>query len=366
LLFDAHHLGRRETGNETWTRNVVRSITTLAAPEEIEYAVTSAGCAEVGRLTTEPVHVVSGHSSRRLLLDLPSIIRRIDAAAVFVTYTMPPTRRPVVAMVHDISPWYAEAAFWLPLRTRVGHRTSVGMTCRRAAHLLVLTDTTKRELVATLGIAPERISVVGAALDVDFEEELVARPREARPDGSAFRVLAVGNVVPRKNLGVVAAAVRAAREAGVDMHLRIVGTVEPGNPLAKDIERQLGPSVSFTGYVSLPALVAEYTAADAMCFPSMVEGFGLPVLEAMAAGVPVVVSDRGALPEVAGDAAIVCPAGNPSSWLSALIRLAADPALREDMRGRGSGRVDRFSWDRTAQAVLDALRAASLSQGSAV
>ena len=357
FLFDAHHLGRRETGNETWVRNVIRAVDGLGTGE-VHYAVGRAGLAELRRLTSAPAHILADNSLRRLLLDVPRIARQTRSDAIFATYTAPLTRRPVVLMVYDASPWHPDARQWLPPLTRVQYRASMGASARRVARVLAPSLAARADLAAAVGIPQARISVAPCAVDVDLDLLLRALPR--RETEGPFRVLAVGNVVPRKNLVVLAGAVRACLQAGVPMELRIVGTVPKDGDLAvAAIRRLLGPHMRMTGYVTPEQLAAEYKAAAVLGFPSLFEGFGMPPLEAMAAGTPVVVSDASVLPETVGEAALIRPAGDVGAWRDALLRLHDDAALRDELRRRGWRRARAFSWQHTAATLLEQLRAAA-------
>jgi glycosyltransferase involved in cell wall biosynthesis len=360
FLFDAHHLGTGKTGNETWTRNVVAAMAGVADPGEVVFAVTEAGQAELRRLTQAPSHLVSSHSSHRLLFGLPAVARREHIDAVFATYTAPPTVRPSVVVIHDVSPWHAQAKEWLPLRTRLQMRVTVGASARLSSRVLVLTEEARRDLLDRLSIPPARVAIASAAVDSELAALLSSTVRPAPAD--SFTVLAVGAVVPRKNLLVLAEAVRSVREAGVPARLRVVGPVpEWGRTIAVGLERLLGPAVQLVGYVSTAELATEYRSADVFCFPSVFEGFGMPILEAMAARTPVVISDSSSLREVAGNAALVCGARDAGAWRDALLRVAADEDLRRRHRQQGSERVTAFSWRRTAEVVLEALRAAGTS-----
>lgn len=356
FLFDAHHLGLRQTGNETWTRNVVAAMNDVAEGGELVYAVTAAGRSELSRLTDAPAHVVSGRSAHRLLVGLPQVARRARTNALFATYTVPPMVRPSVVIVHDVSSWHPRGKEWLPLATRLRTRVTVGASARLASQVLVLTEEARGEVVQRLGRSPDDVVVASAAVDADLATLFTKTDRRPSPHG--FAVLAVGAVLPRKNLLVVAEAVRALRDTGVPARLRIVGPVpDAGRDIASRLRQLLGPAVDLVGYVSTAELAAEYRSADVFCFPSLLEGFGMPILEAMAAGTPVVVSDASSLPEVAGGAALVCPAGDARAWRDSLGRLA-DHGLRDQLCRLGRQRVAEFSWRRTAGVVMDSLRRA--------
>lgn len=361
FLIDAHHLGKHQTGNETWVRNVIRALEQIRGNDEVHYAVAAAGVEELRRISGGPAHVVADNSFRRLAHDVPSIARLTRSDAIFATYTAPLTTRPVVLMVHDVASWHAGAAEWLPPLTRFQYRITVGTSARRAERVLAPSAAARRDVVDRLRVPGDRVFVAPNAVDADLE--LVLRSTAALPRTAAFTVLAVGNVLPRKNLIVLAEAVRACRLAGVPAELRIVGAVpQRGQADAAALRDRLGPYVEMTGYVTLEQLAAEYAGADVLGFPSLHEGFGLPIIEAMAAGLPVVVSDTSALPEVAGGAALVRGAYDVAGWRDALLRLRENPALRDELRRRGRARAREFSWQGTAGTVLGQLRAAAAAR----
>lgn len=358
LLFDAHHLGHGQTGNETWTRNIAIAMRDLGAEPELQFAVTREGETVLRRYTAAPAHLVSGRSSRRLLVDVPRLVRAIKARAVLVTYTAPVTTCPTVVAVHDVSPWHRQSRPWFPPATRARHQVTVGLSAVRANRVIVPSEATKADIVHRLHIPARRVVVAPCAVDLELVRLLQAAPARL-PDGR-FRILAVGTVVLRKNLALLARAVRAARDAGVPVELRIVGPVsEAGGAIVADIQGLLGDDVHITGYVTESQLASEYKAADVVCFPSLFEGFGMPIVEAMAAGVPVMVSDALASQEVTGGGAVVCDAHDVRVWRDGLVRLWNDPARREALRQDGRRRAARFSWHDSARLVLDALHEAA-------
>jgi glycosyltransferase involved in cell wall biosynthesis len=168
-------------------------------------------------------------------------------------------------------------------------------------------------------------------------------------------VLVVGNLVPRKNVPVVARAVRLLRDRGEDVRLRVVGRVPPaGRADADEIARLLGEYVELSGFVDDAGLAAAYVSADVLAFPSWYEGFGIPLVEAMTAGTPVVASDRTSFPEVVGDAGIVVPPADPGAWAEALAS-AMEPGRSAELVQRGLDRVGQFSWATSAATVAGVL-----------
>jgi glycosyltransferase involved in cell wall biosynthesis len=227
---------------------------------------------------------------------------------------------PVVVTVHDLAVLRHPGTFnqW----TRRYSRLVVPRVARSARRLIAVSEFTRREIVELLHVPEERISVIPNAVDSRFS-----------PDGPAAEgdyVLAVGTLEPRKNL---AAAQQAARRLG--MELRVVGERGWGGV---DVDGWLGR-------VSDERLAELYRGARCLVYPSLYEGFGIPVLEAMACGTPVVTSAGGATEEVAGGAAVLVDPRDPASIAEGIEQAAA---RREELRARGLERARGFTWERVA------------------
>lgn len=348
-LVDVHHLGLGETGNETWSRNIVR-VLEADGGNPVEYAATSAAR---GHVPGDRLSLVSASSARRLALDLPAHARRLRSSVVLTQYTLPIVRVPGVVVVHDVSFVLPESRAWIPIRTRLRLQTTIGLSVRRARFVIVPTEYTRAQLLEHYPVDPARVLLAPLALDPELAAALGGRRRP--PD--ATRVLCVGTVLPRKNLPVVAEAVALLRQQGTDVRLRLVGPVrEPGEGDVRRMTELLGDALEVVGAVSTEQLVAEYGAASVLAYPSLHEGFGLPLLEGMAAGIPVVSSDATCLPEVAGDAAALVPPSDVAGWAAALGEALADPDKRRAAAGL---RLGAFSWERTGQVVRQALEHAA-------
>lgn len=353
-LLDLHHLGDRQTGNESWARCLATALFELDGPGAYDIAVTAAAPPEdLSRLPARERVLVSGSSTRRLAVDLPRSMRRLRTSAVLVQYTVPVSRVPAVVMVHDMSFEDSRAAEWLPRATRLRYRTTVRASVRMAAHVLTVSEYSKGDIVRVYGIDPAHVTVAPNAVDPRLVALLGQTPADR---GGRPTVLMVGNVLPRKNLPVVARAVRLMRDRGSDVVLRVVGTVHPTGRGDAALARQLlGDAVTVAGYVSTADLAAELSRAHVLAFPSLFEGFGIPALEAMAAGVPVVVSDRTALPEVVGGAGLLVPAEDPEAWSDALQR-ALEPAESARLVAAGRRRVSELTWESAARVVSPLVR----------
>jgi glycosyltransferase involved in cell wall biosynthesis len=354
-LLDVHQIGLGETGNETWARSVLGILEGHQGEQQgggYHYAVSPAGAAAVGQLVpTDRVHVVSGRSSRRLAFELPALLRRVKPAVVLAQYTLPLTRTPGVVVVHDISFERPEARVWVPTATLWRYRATIGASVRRASVVVVPTEYTRDDVVERYHLDPARVLLAPLAPDL----ELAVLPRTA-PPRDYRTVLCVGTVLPRKNLLVVAKAVAALRARGEDVRLRVVGPVRPaGEADVEAMRALLGTALEVTGPVPGERLAIEYQQADMLAFPSLFEGFGLPLLEAMAAGVPVVSSDATCLPEVAGQAALLVPPSDERAWADALGAVLAEPALAQRLARDGSARAATYTWERTAAVVRQAL-----------
>jgi glycosyltransferase involved in cell wall biosynthesis len=362
LLVDVHHIGGYQTGNETIARNLMRELVTLTTAGELVFATSQAGEAIVAAETGVKPSIVSSSSLFRVLHNLPALARKSGATAILTQYTKPLTRVPCVVMVHDLSPFDPLASRWMTRRFRARVRMSIDISARRGAALVACSQFTRRGLIERYSLEPRKVVFAPCAVDPELAALLDAIPSDL-PKAATPRVIAVGNVLPRKNLTVLGAAIRRVRDRGLPVELRVVGSVPPGGEsICADLTRLLGPAVSFSGYVTSAKLASEYAAAHMLAFPSLFEGFGIPAIEAMYAGVPVITSDRSSLPEVVGDAGVVVPASDVDAWSDALESLLLDPARQSDLIARGRIKAREASWNASGRIVLDALRDAAESR----
>ncbi len=231
---------------------------------------------------------------------------------------------------------------------------------RAAARLLAISQATKDDLVSRYRVAPERVVVTHLAAGEDMrpvEDAARMAAVRARYGLAGEYLLYVGTLQPRKNLARLMQGF--APVAAQHPALQLVLAGKKGW-MYEDIfaqVRQLGLEgrVVFTGYVDTADLPALYSGALAFVFPSLYEGFGMPVLEAMACGAPVVAANTSSLPEVAGDAALLVDPTDVDAISGALARLAGDAALRRELRARGLAQAARFSWERCARETLAAM-----------
>jgi len=264
----------------------------------------------------------------------------------------------MVLSIHDVLPWRRPELF---TRTTLARRKLLlSRAASRASRVLVASEHARDEVIELLELEPRRVAVAPLGVDRRF------RPIEPDPVRLAHRfgippdpfVLWVGTPEPRKNLSVLLRAFALVRRRAPECSLVLVGAEGlEDRDVARELEL-LGRSVIRPGVVSDDELVSLYSATTCFVFPSLYEGFGLPPLEAMACGAPVVASDRASLPEVVGDAGILIDPTDPDALADAVERVVLSPETAEDMRRRGMARASGFTWARCAEQTAAAYRAA--------
>jgi len=257
---------------------------------------------------------------------------------------------PTVLTVHDLIFRH------LPSHHKPLNRWYLSLTmplyCRRATQIIAVSAHTRDDLIGLYRLPPEKITVVYEAAAPHFRPQPLERVEVVRARyGLPKRyLLSVGTIEPRKNLSRMLTAFERIRAEGLTDGWVIVGKRGwlYGDFFAR-LERSLArETVCFPGYVPDEDLPAVYAGAQALVFPSLYEGFGLPVLEAMACGTPVAASDASSIPEVGGDAALYFDPTHVEAITETLLRLLRDPQLQEEMRRKGLTRARQFSWSKAA------------------
>ncbi len=273
---------------------------------------------------------------------------------------------PTVVTVHDLAFMRHPERF--PVAKARYLRTAVAWSVRRATQVIAVSRHTGQDLIEFFGVPDERLTVVHSGVDPSFRplgSDLRRRLREERTGGRPY-VLYVGTLEPRKNVDVLLRAFASAkRQAGFEHMLVLIGARGWMDDylfrLAEEL--RLGDDVVFAGYVPPGDLPGWYNSADLFAYPSAYEGFGLPLLEAMACGVPAITTASSALVEIAGDACMTVEPGSEEALQVALQEVLGDKALAGAMRAAGLTRASQFSWEEAARRTAEVYERAAGSAG---
>ena len=308
----------------------------------------------------EPLPQQAGNYTVRELLSVPLALERVGVDLFNAPHYVvsPFTRCPFVVTIHDC----IHLRFPQYLPNRMAHtyaRSMMRSSARRSRRVLTVSQASRQDIVHYLHVDPGKVEVIYNALDerlttppTDVE---LARVRDRYQLDAPF-ILYTGNIKPHKNVDRLIEAYAILRRQGVtEAKLLIIGDEVSKYPnLRRLVHRhQLHPHVRFFGFVSDEMLGILYRLATVFVFPSLYEGFGLPPLEAMAAGTPVIASNVSSLPEVVGDAALLIDPRDAQAIADAMARVIREPDLRADLIARGHERVHAFSWERSVARVRD-------------
>ncbi len=326
IVVDADVLGRRRTGDETYVRELLRALPAVAPDLRLAAVTREPSLVPPG---VEPLSLPAGSQELRMAWRLPRLLRRARPELAHFLHVIPPgCPCPAVLTIQDLS-FERDPSVMSAWERRV-FRTIVPRSVRRAARILAISERTRDDLVDLYGVPFDRIVVTPLGVDPDF------RPGGARGDYLLF----VGAIEPRKD---PLAAAEAARAVG-----RPLVVVGPARDRALESAlRDAGADLR--GYVAKPELVRLYQEAACVLFPSRYEGFGLPLVEAMACGTPVVARPDAALREVAGDAAVFADGD-----LGEAVRIAL--AGSEQLSAAGLERAKLFTWEETARLTAETYR----------
>jgi glycosyltransferase involved in cell wall biosynthesis len=273
------------------------------------------------------------------------------------------SNRPYVVTVHDLSFLLYPHGFRALNRTYL--RIFTQLSVRRAQRVIAVSESTKRDLVQCYGIPPGKVDVIYNGKDAAFRQLPAGEVAGFQAEqGLPERfILFVGTLEPRKNVArLIEAYARLSSDRPPLMLIGGRGWLYD-DVFARVEALNLSDEVHFVGYVPAEDLPRWYNAASLFVYPSLYEGFGLPPLEAMACGTPVVTSTASSLPEVVGDAGLLVDPTDTEELASAMGLVLADAGLREEMRGAGLARARDYSWRRTAQHTVSSYRQALATEG---
>src|SRR5215204_1288353 len=362
IAIDARKI--RDYGIGTYVRNLLRQLG--RQDDKHDYVVL---CREQDWDTVEecgprfqPVIEAAGAYSIAEQFALPLALRREKADLFHAPHYVLPMLTPCrsVVTIHDC----IHLRFPQYLPSKLGYAYARGQmwsATHQAARVMTVSEASKRDILRYFRVPESRIDVIYNAIDERFwaepDAEHIERVRERYRLTAPF-VLYAGNIKPHKNLERLIEAfnlLRTDRPDLADVELLIIGDeISKYATLRRAVHRhKLHKHVRFFGFVPDQTLAALYRLAKVFVFPSLYEGFGLPPLEAMASGTPVITSNVSSLPEVVGDAALMIDPYEPAAIADAMRRVLTDAVLRADLRARGLARAREFSWERSIKRVRE-------------
>ncbi len=361
IAIDARKL--RDYGIGTYVRNLLRHLARIDSSTDYVVLCRQADCTTVQGLgpNFRPVPETAAPYSLREQLSVPNDLRR-ERVDLFHAphYVLPPlTRCRSVVTIHDCI--HLRFPQYLPNRVAYAYaRGSLWVATHRSDRVLTVSEASKRDILRYFRVPDAKIDVIYNAIDERYgqapPQEEIERVRERYQLDGPF-ILYAGNIKPHKNLERLIEAFHSLRRGGGFDHVRllIIGDeISKYATLRRAVHRhKLHKYVRFFGFVPDETLASLYRLASVFVFPSLYEGFGLPPLEAMASGTPVITSNVSSLPEVVGDAALLIDPYEPESIADAMRRVLTDASLRDHLRERGLARVRDFSWDRSVRRVRE-------------
>lgn len=362
---DLQAVGRGRTGDETYYRNLVSCYSALRPDHDFFLYYTEPEAESFlegleGKF--HPRKLAFQSPFARVPLAYPWQMWKEPVDVFHSQYVgFPAGRAKLVLTIHDLS--YERYPEMFP-RNRALFLKLTRWSARRADAVVVVSEHTKKDLVRFYGLPEDKIHVVYNAAHRRFspcqdKERIGALQRRLgiRQD----YILSVGSLQPRKNIArLVKAYLQARAGQALDLQLVIVGKNAWGNPEWETVAQNspYQPDVLFAGHVPDDDLPALYSGASMFVYPSLYEGFGLPVIEAMACGTPVITSNGSSLPEVGGAAVVYVDPQDVNAISRAMVTLARDPQRRQDLRERGLRQSALFSWERAARQTLSVYEAA--------
>jgi glycosyltransferase involved in cell wall biosynthesis len=369
IAIDAHSVGAALAGNESYATNLIEALAEIDSVNQYTLFVTKREAVDrfSGRWPNFKVRLTLPHAPFiRIPLTLGAELRRNPVDLLHVQFTAPPFAPcPVVVTVHDLSFEHLPVTF--KRRSRAQLRLTVRHSARRAARVITGSEHTRQDLISTYGLSPESVRTIQLAAPAGFapvtDKTELQRVRNTYGIEGDY-ILSVGSIQPRKNLGRLIESFSYLHRARPDRpqpKLVLVGKRAwlYDETLRAIQESGLQDSIILTGYVPQRDLPALYSDAVCFVYPSYFEGFGLPPLEAMKCGAPVIVGNRTSLPEVVGDAGLQVDPFDVGALACALERLINNSDFRNELRVKGLVQARKFNWRETAQRTLEVYQEAA-------
>ena len=373
IAIDAHSVGAGLGGNESYATNLIEALAEIDTVNNYTLFVTRDEAVKRFR-NRWPNFVVRStlpHTPLvRIPLTLSAELRRRPVDVLHVQFTSPPLAPcPVVVSIHDLSFEHLPETFNRRSRTQL--RLTVRRSARTARRVLALSEYARQDIISTYKISPNRVIAIPIGTAPQFQpvtdEKELQRVRHTYGIAPNY-ILSVGSIQPRKNLGRLAQAYARLRNRLPENELPQLVIVGKRAWLYRETLREIeqlrtGDCVITTGYVPERDLPALYSGATCFVYPSYFEGFGLPPLEAMKCGAPVITGDRTSLPEVVGEAGLLVDPFDIDAIASAIESIVTDSKLRSELKSRSLNRARMFDWRETAKRTLEVYREAADNVG---
>lgn len=362
IAIDAHSVGAQLGGNESYAVNLIEALAQIDSVNEYTIYITTGEARDRFHERWPNFHVRTTlpHTPLiRIPLTLSAELRKHPVDVLHVQFTAPPACPcPVVVSIHDLSFEHLPQTFKRRSRTQL--RLTVRHSARRAARIIALSEHTRADIIETYGISGDRVHAIPLAAPAHFapvhDNRELQRVRHTYGIDGEY-ILSVGSLQPRKNLARLVKAYASLRDSNPADKLPKLVLVGKRAWLYDETLRALDEtgvkdSVVLTGYVPQTDLPALYSGTICFVYPSYFEGFGLPPLEAMKCGAPVIVGNKTSLPEVVGKAALTVDPYDVGAIAGAIKQVLDDPSLRKELIDKGKKRADEFDWRDTARRTL--------------
>jgi glycosyltransferase involved in cell wall biosynthesis len=362
IAIDVHSLGTQSGGNETYCRQLLRGLAQSPGTNQYELFYTNPSALTAVDSGSGAFHFtpIPKNPIVRICAVLPRLLAQTKPDIFHAQYVLPPfVKTRTVLAIHDLAHEHFPEFFHPVEALRM--KTLVRWSAKRASHIMTISEFSAADIARRFDLPRERITVAYLAASPDFHPRDRAQSQKylARKYGLTFPfILYVGRIQARKNLPRLVEAYARLRKQGLDARLVMVGKRDWQSEqlLAKIKDLGLEDSVIFPGFVPFEDLPLFYNAAEVFVFPSFFEGFGLPVVESMASGVPTITSFGSSLEEVAGDGALLIDPSDTGSITDALGKVLGDPGLRQDLAIRGLERSKEFTAGNLAEKALAVYR----------